>query len=204
MKKRIFHGKVNDVEFNDRDAMVNYVHDLTENGEKIHTFSSYYEMVDTEDPVEDTSDSTNLAINQLDLSEIDIKATVDMYSQQAFEIIENELTTRMSNLMIIFDNISKKSLSDLAPKLKAMLSATAEAIHEVQKLLEADYKKLEEKHSFINDNLDKIEDMFGSAKGIINAIERENRETVLFSRIYENILAWCEAINDIIDDYNSK
>ena len=204
MKKRTFHGKVNDVEFNDREAMVNYVHDLTENGEKIHTFSSYYEMVDTGDPVEDPSDPTNIAINQLDLSEIDIKATVDRYSQQAFGIIEDELTARMSNLMIILDNISKKGLSDLAPKLKAMLSTTSDAIHDVQKQLEEDYKNLEEQHRFINDNLNMIEGLFGSAKGIIKAIEQENRETVLFSRIYENILAWCEAINDIIDDYNSK
>lgn len=194
MKKRIFHGKVNDVEFTDRDAMINYIKDLMTNGEQIHTYSSYYELTDTSDEgcsgVGIATDTMTAAMKQLDLSDLDVESVLDNYPEEAAEIIENHLTERMSNFMTILDASTSKQIHDNAKRFKDLLNSIAGTLRETSKSLDDRYEGIVKECKFYEE--------------LLSSINKEKKDVVQYSEVYDSIIGWCEAMSDIIDEYYNQ
>jgi hypothetical protein len=194
MKKRIFHGKVNDVEFTDRDAMINYIKDLMTNGEQIHTYSSYYELTDTSDEgcsgVGIASDTMTAAMKQLDVSDLDVESVLDNYPEEAAEIIENHLTERMSNFMTILDASTSKQIHDNAKRFKDLLNSIAGTLRDTSKSLDDRYEDIVKECKFYEE--------------LLSSINKEKKDVVQYSEVYDSIIGWCEAMSDIIDEYYNQ
>lgn len=196
MKKRIFHGNVNDVQFNDRDAMLNYVQDLVNNGEEIHSYSSYYQMIETTDDAEQPG-LVETALHQLDISSADIDEIVNANADDAEALVEDCLTDRMLALLTVMDAATDEQAAEVSKRYDELYKSMMECFEPEKERLESEYE----------DNIQQGE-AFESLLKQLNEKINENADTrhrlLQYSNIYDTIIGWCDAMKDIIEDYKSK
>lgn len=196
MKKRIFHGKVNDVEFNDRDAMLNYVKDLVDHNEPIRDYATYYEVVYSEsEPADD--DTVNAAMRQLDLSDFEAENFIEPFLSTAEERMETELTNRMSNLITILDAATPKQIDQIIEEYRKIFSKTMPRMDSEEKNITDLYTDLVNKNDELHEKLAEIMQELDNN-------EKDRDKAIIYGNIYENIKAWCCAMSDILADYKTK